>query len=141
MLPLNKSKNNNSHFANFEQVIKFKSCFADFEQVFFFPFSFFFLNAYASSFLIHLPFPNSQSAYLWLPTPHCAAPVWLTGRYAMPLVTRYFPPNLLSRGAEDFLRGDNHSKHMPLLTYLDPKLVFKHVKAENAIYITNLLWS
>ena len=29
---------------------------------------------------------------LWLPTPHCAAPVWLRVCHATPLVTRYFPP-------------------------------------------------
>ena len=36
---------------------------------------------------------HSQLGYLWLPTPHCAALVWLTGRYAMPLVTKYFSPS------------------------------------------------
>ena len=65
----------------------------------------------------------------------------------MPLVTRYFPLNLLSREAEDFLRGDNHSEYMPLLTYLacvqpiyyDPKLVFKHVKAEKLLLVVKTL--
>ena len=45
---------------------------------------------------------------------------------------------LMHREAEDFRRGGNHSRHMPLLTYLawlqpiyyDPKFVFKHVKTE-----------
>ena len=57
---------------------------------------------------------HSQLGCLWLPTPHCAAPVWLTGHHAMPAVTRCLPP----REAEDFPRGSNHSKHMSLLTYL-----------------------
>ena len=37
---------------------------------------------------------HSQSGHIWLPTPHCAALVWLRGRHATPLVTRYFPPIL-----------------------------------------------
>ena len=40
------------------------------------------------------------------------------GHYATPLVTSYFPTQPLPREAEDFPRGGNHSKHMPLLTYL-----------------------
>ena len=38
---------------------------------------------------------HSQLGYLWLPTPYCAALaalVGLTGCYAMPLVTKCFPP-------------------------------------------------
>ena len=35
-----------------------------------------------------------MSGRLWLPTHHCAAPVWFRGRRATPLVTRYFPPKL-----------------------------------------------
>ena len=31
---------------------------------------------------------------LWLPPHHCAAPVWLTGVHARPLVTWYVPPKL-----------------------------------------------
>ena len=38
---------------------------------------------------------HSLLGHLWLPTPHCAVPVWLRGRYATPLVTSYFPPTLL----------------------------------------------
>ena len=61
----------------------------------------------------------------------------------MPLVIKHFPPNLLHRGAENFPTGSNHSKHIPLLTYLarlqpiyyDPKLVFKHVKTEKILLI------
>ena len=38
--------------------------------------------------------PITQSARSPMVTyPHCAAPVWLTGSHAAPLVTRYFPPN------------------------------------------------
>ena len=39
-------------------------------------------------------FWQSQSGQLWLPTPQCAAPVWLRGCHAMPLVTRHFPSTL-----------------------------------------------
>ena len=46
-----------------------------------------------SSFLIHPLCQHSQLDHLWLPTPRCAALVRLTGRYAMPLVTKCFPLN------------------------------------------------
>ena len=36
---------------------------------------------------------HSQLGYLWLPCPHFAALAWLTGRHAIPLVTKCFPPN------------------------------------------------
>ena len=48
------------------------------------------LVAYASSFLIH---PTQSVRLPMVITPHCAAPVWLTGHYTVPLVTRCFPPN------------------------------------------------
>ena len=35
---------------------------------------------------------RSQLGYIWLPTPHCAAPMRLTGHYAEPLVTRCLSP-------------------------------------------------
>ena len=38
---------------------------------------------------------HSLLGHLWLPTPHCAVPVWHTRHYAMPLVTSYFPSTLL----------------------------------------------
>ena len=38
----------------------------------------------------------------------------LTGHHATPEVTLHLP-----REAEDFPRGDNQSKHVPLPTYLD----------------------
>ena len=37
---------------------------------------------------------HSQLGYLWLPTTHCAALVWLTGNHAIPLVIKCFPSNL-----------------------------------------------
>ena len=40
-----------------------------------------------------LLFQHSELGYLWLPTPHWAAPVLLTGHHTMPAVTRCFPPN------------------------------------------------
>ena len=36
---------------------------------------------------------HTKLGYVWLPTPHCAAIVWLTGRYATPLIIKYLPPN------------------------------------------------
>ena len=36
---------------------------------------------------------HSQLGYLWLPTPHCAALVWLTGHHGIPLVAKCFQPN------------------------------------------------
>ena len=36
---------------------------------------------------------HSQLGYVWLPTPHCPALVWLTGHHALPAVTRSFLPN------------------------------------------------
>ena len=36
---------------------------------------------------------HSQLGYLWLPVPHCKAPVWPTWHHAMPAVTRCFLPN------------------------------------------------
>ena len=35
---------------------------------------------------------HSQLGYVWLPTPHCPALVWLTGHHALPAVTRSFLP-------------------------------------------------
>ena len=61
-----------------------------------------FLIVQASSFFIHLPFPNnSQLGHLWWPTPHFAVPVKLTGRYTTSLVTSYFPPNSVTASAMD----------------------------------------
>ena len=53
---------------------------------------------------------DSQSGCLWLPTPHCAAPVWLTGHHVTPLVTRYFPPTLY-RKCYGFERAFFNLKH------------------------------
>ena len=47
-------------------------------------------------------FQHRQLGYICLPTPHCAA----IGHQPLPCE------------AEDFRRGDNHSKHVPLLTFL-----------------------
>ena len=51
------------------------------------------------------------------------------------------PTQLLPREAEDFPRGGNHSKHVPLLTYLawlqpiyyNPGFVFMYVKLINIL--------
>ena len=91
--------------------------------------------------------PSFSPASVWLTGRHatplitkCFSPnppasLWLMGCHATPLVTKCFSPNpLLSE--EDFPRGGNHSKHMPLPTYLawlrpiyyDLGFVFIHVK-------------
>ena len=51
-------------------------------------------------------------------SPNSPAPVWLTRRHATPLVTKCFSPNPLPREEEDFPRGGNHSRHEPLPTHL-----------------------
>ena len=35
---------------------------------------------------------HSYLGHLWLPTPHCAALLWLTGDHTIPLVIKCFPP-------------------------------------------------
>ena len=80
-----------SSYLNFKQikkqVKKLSSYFADIEQVSYF------------SDIEQIKkvgcFFKQQLCYLWLPTPHCAVPVWLTGCYDTPLVTSSFPPILL----------------------------------------------
>ena len=77
-----------------------------------------FLNVQASSFLIHPPFPT-QSVRLPLVTYPSLCSTCVT--YRMPchaIGHQALPTQPLPREAEDFPRGDNHSKHMPLLTYL-----------------------
>ena len=49
---------------------------------------------------------------------HLCDPVLLMGCHATPLVIKCFSPNPLPREAEDFPRSGNHSKHVPLPTYL-----------------------
>ena len=89
---------------------------------------------------------HSQLGYLWLPTSNCAAPVLLTGCYTSPVVTWCLPPNT-PREAEDFYRGSNHSKHVPLLRYLawlqpilhNLGLIFKHVKTRYILLVVKSL--
>ena len=83
---------------------------------------------------------RSQLGYLRLPTPHCAALVWPTGRYATPLVTWYFPSNPCP-GRHP--KGDKYLKYVPLLIYLvwlqpafsNSRLIFKHVKPKNVLLL------
>ena len=89
---------------------------------------------------------HSQLGYLWLSFSNCAAPVLLTGCYNIPVVAWYFPPNP-PREAEDFSIGSNHSKHVPLITYLawlqpiihNLGLIFKHVKTTNILLVLKSL--
>ena len=70
---------------------------------------------------------HSQLGYLWLPTPHYAAPMRLTGYYTASLVTRCFPTQPLPREVEDFPRGDRYFKNVTPLTYLiylSPKMLY-----------------
>ena len=60
--------------------------------------------------VVNLP-TTTQLGRLWLPTPHCALPVWLTGRYATPLVTSYFPPNSCYHECYGFERAFFTLKH------------------------------
>ena len=51
-----------------------------------------FLTLQTSGFLIPLLSQHSQLCCLWFPTPHCAAPVWLTRHHVMLSVARWFLP-------------------------------------------------
>ena len=90
---------------------------------------------------------HSQLGHLLLLTPHCTAPVWLTGHYAVPFFTRCFPTQPLPREVEDFPRDSNHFKHMPLLTYLawlqpicyNYRLVFNHINTEKVLLVVKTL--
>ena len=104
---------------------------------------------------------HSQLGYLWLPTltvqPLCdlcntMSCHWSPGAshpscvsYPGPTPTRFHPDCNPSppfpREAENFPRGDNHSKHVPLLTYLawlqplwyNSWFVFIHVNIEERL--------
>ena len=77
-----------------------------------------FLNVQASSFLIHPPFPT-QSVRLHLVTYPSLCSTCVTYRMQCHAIGHQaLPIQPLHREAEDFPRGDSHSKHMPLLTYL-----------------------
>ena len=61
-----------------------------------------FLDCSGIQFFYSFPFSqHSQLGHLWLPTPHGAVPVWLTGRYGTPSVTSYFPPSSVTVSATD----------------------------------------
>ena len=62
---------------------------------------------------------HNQLGQFWLPTPHCAAPVWHAGYHAFQWSpSASHPTEPLPREAEDFPRGERHFKHEPLLTYI-----------------------
>ena len=144
LLTLNKSKNSShfanleqviiiSHLANFRQVKKHSSHFAEF-WIGHNSFCYFEqvkitvkllrekLDAYAWLFFLPTPFsviPQSSVDYhqVFKPMPRQRSLthtlIWLTRHHAMPEVTWDIP-----REAEDFPRGDRHFKHAPLPTYL-----------------------
>ena len=77
-----------------------------------------FVDCSGSRFLIHSLSQHSQLGYIWLSTPHCTATMWLTGRYATPLVTRWFPPNPCLGKQRISTWGEKYFKHVPPLTNL-----------------------
>ena len=91
-----------------------------------------------------IPFPqHSRLDFFLLPNPHCAALVWLIGHHAIPLVIKCIPP----REVENSYRGGKHSKHVPLLTYLDwlqpiinnTRLISEHVKIKYGLLVLKTL--
>ena len=67
----------------------------------------------------NLPFSqHSQLGYLWFPTSHCAALVWLMGHHVTLLVTSHFPCNPYLSKQRISLEVAKHPKHVHLLTYL-----------------------
>ena len=80
-------------------------------------------------------YPSLCSAYVAYKTP-CN----VSGHQAL-------PTQPLSREAEDFPKDDNHSKHVPLLTYLarlqpiyyDLGFVFIHVKLRIVLFMVKIL--
>ena len=81
---------------------------------------------------------HSQLVYLCLPTPNCAALVWLTGHPCHASGHQVLIIQPLLREAEDFPRGGKHFTHVLLLTYLiyfSPKRVYM----VDSIYMPNPL--
>ena len=86
-----------------------------------------FLNAQASSFFIHSPFPT-QSVRLPLVTYPSLCSTCVTYRTLCHAIGhQVLPTQPLPREVEDFPRGDKHFKHVPPPTYLiyfSPKGVY-----------------
>ena len=62
---------------------------------------------------------HNHLGQFWLPTPHCAAPVWHAGHHAFQWSpSASHPTEPLPREAEDFPRGERHFKHEPQLIYI-----------------------
>ena len=98
-----------------------------------------FLNCLGNQFFDSPLSQNSQLVYLWLPTRHHAAPVWLAGRYVTPLVTTCFQPNLYLGKQKISLEVTSILTLLTSLVWLQPiiinfRLVFNHVK--NQKYFT-----
>ena len=110
--------------------------------------TFYLLDAQATSFLIHVSFPfPTQSVRLPLVTYPSMCRTCMTYRApCFSISHQVLPTQPLSREAEDFSKGDKHSKYVSLLTYLAcnqlliiRKLIFKHVKTKNALLVVNSL--
>ena len=102
------------------------------------------LVAYASSFLIH---PNTVSSVTYGYHPSlCSTCVTYRTLYRA-IGHQVLPTQPLPREAEDFPRSGNHSKHMPLLTYLawlqpifyNSKLIFICVNAAKFLRVVKIL--
>ena len=93
----------------------------------------FWMVAWASSFFIHPLFSSTYVTY--------GMPCHTIGRQML------HTPNPLPREAEDFPRGGNYSKHLPLPTYLawlqpiyyDLKFVFIRVKLRKFLLVVKTL--
>ena len=97
--------------------------------------------------MIHLPF-LTQLVRLPLVTYPSLCSINVTYRVLyhvsghLMLLTQTFP-----REAEDFLRGSNHCKHVPLLIYLawlqpiinNLRLIFTHVKTKDVLLVVKIL--
>ena len=113
-------------FVDFEQVKKLSGYFADFEQVktFATPLgeSGCLGNSYFTYWLPKHPvfwFTLTQSVRLPMVTyPSLCSPCVTYGTLCHAIGHQVLPTQPLPREAEDFPRGDNHSKHVPLPTYL-----------------------
>ena len=106
----------------------------------------FFLIVQASNFFSP-PFPT-QSVRLPLVTYPSLCSTCVTYRTPCHASSHQLLPTLpLSTEVDNFPRGDKHSKHAPPLTYLvrlqliinNSRLIFKHVKTTNALFVVKIL--
>ena len=92
------------------------------------------------------PFSNhSQLGCLWLPTPHFAALVWLTGHHTIPLVIKGFPSNpyqggkRFSLGVASILSNESLPTHLVWLPPVNNNSRLRHVKTKNVLLVVKNL--